>query len=1143
MVVIRTVRSAVIISLMLALCCGCSSGGGGTPVIPGNTSNPQLDLSRLAMDEYSSSDECFGIDPRFKGWTNTDFPEKYDFDWSTPPDWALPGIGDIEFDRVLKGWVVDPHHKVNTLTLAVTVSLADGEIIDLSNDLTYTGEILPDGGYVYHWECIAPEKLLDSQRHFVKVAVSTLDNIPLINFGNPVIKPLVLPGIGALYYPWRDVKLPIEEQKFDPMRMLVFIDGDLYPSWVDLIRPVEVWNIKGIGNPMSVEFEQLDSDWPIAILNLKDPITIDTVLEFGPVNLEDNLTAYDTEAIFIEGAERYAQAVPCWCGMDIQIVAHHDYVQSEDFAWCVLVDDVDPFCDIPYSTTGCLTLTPTCFSDPLDIANWTLLEDECETGPPLTLGYVINYLGPGHNTKTFSGDFMWQIDASWTIRNPPCMAGPTHTITIADNFVNVDTTNPVFLEEPRLVYGPEAADWVEPYFNDSNWIKVSALPTPEQLRADTCGIYLLILVEDPGPPGSLGGGAKPVSFDLMVNGNIVHYPYGGAYWGSYMWYDYPLLASAPLPTPPGAEYDPWPDSNWPPPPSTSHYQIWKDGYKYGEKYIDVICMDAYLGMQDLEQVKVRVTDNRDNWTRSGNLLECDPEDYDVLDLMFRDNNMYEDETCYHAGDPNDDDRRADCDGYVYPRPGGTGAVDVAAVVSSPIPPDSITVTITAPTDERGSVSNIPLYVSLYRLNKILSQDQWDAIYNDSYCAGMVNDECVEIYCRKAPGRFFYGASDPYAVSVSDNELTTFSLPDQPVGDNAEPCLYVTSSDQRIEDPSGDYQDYACAIGAGVDGGDPCQDPNLYRYASELFAASYGEGFRGILESNLVGEELEITGACSVENQYYADYKKNVLQFGFEWVKAECQGKEAYYAVQSQADILFVLSHGDIFGRQAYKDDNDILILAAPTGPPERYGQPYLFYFNDNPLSPYDEVENLNDIIVWDNWESNISAVGEADWLVLIACFQLADTNSHAHMDAWQYYRNLINSTGLKSVLGHRDYYSSDNHAVGIGNNPLNPNLEYIAGDEIFIGTFCQYLESGTYQPHTERWLNYDPSVEYGAMCYMEAAWEYYYLHGPFLPGYGPFNTGQISTASAVDKNHRYILKKIDVPWIKKVYDPLFIELL
>jgi hypothetical protein len=548
----------------------------------------------------------------------------------------------------------------------------------------------------------------------------------------------------------------------------------------------------------------------------------------------------------------------------------------------------------------------------------------------------------------------------------------------------------------------------------------------------------------------------------------------------------------------------------------------------------------------LQEVKVRVTDAHNNWVRSGNLLESNQEDYEVLDLMFRDNNMYENEACYQYGDPEDDDRRVGCDGYVFPRPGGIGSVDVVAVVSDTTPPDSITVTITAPTDERGSVSNIPLYVSLYRLNKILSQDQWDAIYDDSYCAGMVDEDCAEIYCRKAPGRFFYGASDPYAISISDDELTTSSSPEQPVGDNAEPCFYVTSSDDMIEYPSGDYQDYACAMGSGVlDSWHACQNPQIRDHASILFAAKYGDGFRGFLETDLEqSEEWQITGACSFENQYYADYKRNVLNYGFEWVKAECQGKEAYYAIQSQADVMFLLSHGEVFGRPActdifgdYYDENPHQI---PEGEDiaenEWRGQPYLFFFPESPLPPYDETGNMNDIIVWQDWLSNLGPASDADWLVLVACLQLGDTTTCAQSDAWLSYRRLISYSNnqIKSVLGHRDFHHSDGYEVGFGGNPLNNKLVNIEGEEIFMTTFCQYLESGTYLPHpSERWLNYDPSIEYGAMCYMEAAWEYLYYYericGPFLPDYDSFETKFILTASAVDANYRYIFAYADDP--------------
>ena len=209
MAVLSALRSLTLFLIFIFICCGCSSGS-GNPMTPGIPSNQQFDPSRFASDQFGSSDDTMNIDPRFKGWIDTDFDEKYDFNWSSPPDWAQPGIGDIEFDRLLKGWIVDPHHRLNTLSL--TLSADD---FDLTNDLTYMAEVLPDGGYVYHWQCESPEKLLDSQRHFVQVFISTLDKTPLHRFDHPQFKPLVLTGIGALYYPWRDVRLHVEDQTFD----------------------------------------------------------------------------------------------------------------------------------------------------------------------------------------------------------------------------------------------------------------------------------------------------------------------------------------------------------------------------------------------------------------------------------------------------------------------------------------------------------------------------------------------------------------------------------------------------------------------------------------------------------------------------------------------------------------------------------------------------------------------------------------------------------------------------------------------------------------------------------------------------------------------------------------------------------------
>ncbi|MCX6644972.1 MAG: hypothetical protein NTY09_01225, partial [bacterium] len=510
------------------------------------------------------------------------------------------------------------------------------------------------------------------------------------------------------------------------------------------------------------------------------------------------------------------------------------------------------------------------------------------------------------------------------------------------------------------------------------------------------------------------------------------------------------------PPPPGDEYDYWLDPNCPPPSSFSPNKVWKDGYRLGEKYIDVISMDSYLSIQGLEEVKVRVTDYRDNWTRSGNLLESEDEGYSVLDLMFRDNNMYEDETCYHAGDPNDDDRRVGCDGvgcdgYVLPRPGGVGILDVAAVVSAYNPPVSITVSLTAPSDERGSVSGDPLYVSLFRLSQQSSWNEWWEIYADSACAGIAMYDCVEIYCRAAPGRYFYYAFNPYAVVVTDNEFTTLSSPEFPVIDGATPYLYVTSGDHMINDPN-EERDYSVAIGDS-------SEPDLWKMSEPMRHVHYGDGNRGT---------FEIPG-CEADK--YDGLRNNVLTFGAEWVRADCDGTEAYYPVQSESDIMFVHAHGIIcgFNDDGFCDGN-------------RFGESFMYYFPDDRIDRIHPVYP-EDILFADDWEQMIGR--DADWLAATSCWLLADLESTGHLyQPWVYWQWLTLNTSLNSVLGFRRPHISPYEQYWTGTSPPPSPEKY------FWNRFCYLLELGNYAGVVSRWDSEVPSEEYGCRCYMEAAWEY-----------------------------------------------------
>ena len=901
MVAARFSQSVLLLLILISFCCGCSSGS-GSPVTPGTSPAQQYDPARFASDDYGSSDECLNNDPRFRGWTNTGFGDDYDFNWAVPPDWAQPGIGDIEFDRFLKGWIVDPHHKVNTLSLTLTVD----EICDLSKDLTYMAEVLPDGGYVYHWQCYAPEKYLDHQRHLVTVIVSTLDNTPLMNFAYPKFKPLELPGIGAVYYPWRDVRLPVDEQIFDPERIKVFIEGDFYVEWRELISDAGVWNVKGYGSPLSVELEQVDTPWPIAVLNLKEPIEFDTELEFGPVYLEDGLIAHDVERIFIGGHDRSGQGdlEPCYCSMEIIGEEHHDYIQTENFAWGLNIDvDGEDPCDIRCSDEGSLIKTPTCSLNPKDPDNWGENADTCTLGIPEEMEWYMRYLrGNDYNTRPlYDGRHKWQLEVSWIFGYVEedvleCPESGQRTVTISEDFTAVDTTNPMFLEEPRLVYGPEAADWLEEFWDPENNpnFHEGFHPPPSYFRNDPCGIYLLVHASDTideNGQGVLGIGDLSVDLDIKkTDGTIVFIPYPGVNLGAGIWIDHYPYASGPPPSPPvPGEYAEWPD--------TDHYPYGfpNDNIRYGEERIVVIGMEWPLSDPEVAEVKVRVEDAHSNWVRSGNLLE----ELDGLHTVTKVGIITED----YSGTTVLSDF---CNVPVAERDlSGTYELNYAAqVVTSEYnePPEFIWSKVSSPTHE-GNAGPGEINVALYRVDPDSDRfTELNALFPDLgagcnvhyYSRGLDLDgspvgSCIPVYITD-----LFQSQEP----LDENDFITI------------PNLFVSDDDSLL--PANERDDYSVASCGGVD---MQTEIEWHFYSPAIDALYYGELKYCRGKFLLDCDDEEVKQNCV----------QDILKCGVERITAYSEGESADLGIQSRGDVYFVLTHGKSpdAGKPNYDPDTSV----------------------------------------------------------------------------------------------------------------------------------------------------------------------------------------------------------------------------
>ena len=186
----------------------------------------------------------------------------------------------------------------------------------------------------------------------------------------------------------------------------------------------------------------------------------------------------------------------------------------------------------------------------------------------------------------------------------------------------------------------------------------------------------------------------------------------------------------------------------------------------------------------------------------------------ILDLMFRDNNMYEDQPCYDTHSGGKPDRRVGCDGYVCPRITGTCDLDVCLVAyacpDEACLTDPLPVTISAPTDEPRLHEAVT--ANLYLLDP--GCPDWDSIYDDYACAvtNPVTTTYCAIYCRGDSDNRWYisGGTKPPLVQATDSGVTTPSNP--PVG-RVPAKLLVTSSD--ILAAGYDMRDFAIAIGDDI----------------------------------------------------------------------------------------------------------------------------------------------------------------------------------------------------------------------------------------------------------------------------------------------------------------------------------------
>ena len=1075
---------------------GCSRNG--TPV------SPDIAVHRLLSGEGGGG---FSSDPRFKGYTESEYATEWTFYSDGVPKWAEPCFLDPKFDGFLTCILFDPHQELDTLSLTLAL---DGSL-DLSNDLIYTAEKLPDNSLLFHIQCPVPKEYQDGQYHMLDGKVESTSSEPCAMSTRLQINPLLAPGINFAVYPYREIWLPVEEQKDDPGKMLVLLDGEIRPEWESPLSALSAWTV-GSSAPESVEvFPKLSA----ALLHLKEPIAHDPekgplTVRLGPVEIEEGLWADDSTEVGVDPDAEPGELdqAPCWCDFQVE-QDHHDYIEGENFGWAYQAYDLPDWCPVPGPNvyiSRVLDVIHTDWRNYSENEDHAAFDTEWKNGDVFRTPYSNHWL-----TKCPYGAQAHYYYMYWGPVFQQWGCAP-RSVTLTDTFLNVDLVNPYFVEPPRLGYGPEVGEWLQEYWEQSqipgSGVHWGGLMQPlSYYQENLCTVYLMVHSSD------------AVALALADNYTVQLDIRRGDEWSEH--YLMPTIGEGI-----------WVDSN---PPYDQEWEQWsdpdfnngrfpEDNHWQMEEYLCVTDMTSLLADPTVDEVRVRISDHRHNWRRSGNVIEfcqqCEGKtegeaqggkleagNYKIIDLMFRGERYeYEDDDCWGAG--NMPDRRVGCDGPLGMRIQGEKVLDVCALVQ-PLAcqphPTCVAVELSGSTDEPNYES---ISISLYELSPMDSH--WENIWADFACDEENSDidpECMFVYCRGSDRNFEnIGDNHPPMAKVRDNGESVAPPPDE---FEDPPFLYVSSGDDRIAPPgSDDFKDYSVAIG-NTDPGDPL----IWSSREPMTQVHYGQGNRGTFEPE--------PGGCVEGQDFHDNVRPNVPAFGAEWVKAVCGDEDAYFPVQSEADIMFAHAHGRICG---YNDDGQC--------GGERTGESYMAWFPPKPDSYY-YCQFPQDVLFAGDWNDGALSA-DADWLAATCCWLLADyTTTGDTCEPWEDWQALVWGSRLKSVLGFRALHGFVNAPNWTGNGPPPDPETY------FWLRFCELLEIESYEGDPNRWYGHVPAQEYACRCYMEAAWEYsmgllgdteaYSQHPEYWPSPDKYHELLEKSVAAVDVSRRYVLKHIDPP--------------
>ena len=313
----------------------------------------------------------------------------------------------------------------------------------------------------------------------------------------------------------------------------------------------------------------------------------------------------------------------------------------------------------------------------------------------------------------------------------------------------------------------------------------------------------------------------------------------------------------------------------------------------------------------------------------------------------------------------------------------------------------VMVALNAPLDESGGGPGIN--VPLYQLSR--SDPEWAIIMAEfNYNCPMSpppDCDCIKfIYCRgvhrdppNSDRDLIYHGASISALPIMASDVTQDSEPSSPddYGPTGTlPNLYV-SSDDTHGGQQPDAHDYARARCTKIN--DPVNDV-FEEYWSSHMHYGFNRGFYDIDGCpGAVSQSGCPETSAILASETQEDYKGNILTFGQEYIIASICGVRAQYAVQSEADILFVMAHGNVIQDESFMGP----FRVNPTDPPG---------YDPVPIDPI-----TRGYFIWaSDWEGNSLIGRDAKWLVSTSCMLLAPRA----VGRWQ---QLVVDHKLKSVMG------------------------------------------------------------------------------------------------------------------------------